>query len=201
MDTAFRVQVSIAQAITSALQLISTEDSDTSTDEVSYVDAIAGGETISLMRLFHYFSLKPGAEGEPKPQLGSSPHTDWGFLTVILHDGVRGLQFYHYHAWHDVPTVKSSVVINGGDFLQLLSRGRYRSPIHRVLVPPPEQERMSFVLFFYPQYQTPMPDMSCAQQDEGEFEFNTLTCSALNYSGMSFGDYIVQKWKGVFSDY
>ncbi|EGD75478.1 2OG-Fe(II) oxygenase [Salpingoeca rosetta] len=110
------------------------------------------GDTISLLRVFHYHP----ASAKHKACLGSSPHTDWGFLTTILQDDVGGLQFQSSDdgAWHDVPCVPGSLVINGGDFLQIISRGRYKSPVHRVLCP--EATRTSFVLFYYPAYDTPM---------------------------------------------
>mmetsp|Transcript_25466 Transcript_25466/g.42485 ORF Transcript_25466/g.42485 Transcript_25466/m.42485 type:complete len:715 (-) Transcript_25466:2805-4949(-) len=85
--------------------------------------------------------------------LGSSPHTDWGFLTIIMADNVQGLQFLpksvstsipgqkmeeeeeEEKRWIDVPHIPGSLVINAGDYLQLVSKGVYHSPVHRVLVP------------------------------------------------------------------
>ena len=129
---------------------------------------IAGGREISLMRLFHYFhqqsptvqqhlqalrsttttTTNPTDESpstaftaSPSAMLGSSPHTDWGFLTLILADEVGGLQFIpkggsvSEHSWVDVPYIPGSLVVNGGDYLKLVSKGVYHSPIHRVLSP------------------------------------------------------------------
>ena len=55
-----------------------------------------GGETISLLRIFRYlpYDLDPAAahqinEGNEVPRaeyIGSSPHTDWGFLTLVLQE-------------------------------------------------------------------------------------------------------------------
>lgn len=46
---------------------------------------MSGGDSISLMRLFHYMPYGlAGAVGEGQERIGSSPHTDWGFLTLIL---------------------------------------------------------------------------------------------------------------------
>ena len=43
------------------------------------------GDTISLMRLFHYFPYHQAPkETEKMKKIGSSEHTDWGFLTIIL---------------------------------------------------------------------------------------------------------------------
>lgn len=64
--------------------------------------ACVDGDTISLMRLFHYFpyeqlspetALVKGEKIETEAEcIGSSPHTDWGFLTAIVQDNQGGLQ-------------------------------------------------------------------------------------------------------------
>jgi isopenicillin N synthase-like dioxygenase len=153
-------------------------------------DVAQGGERISLMRLFHYFNMQStevqehlsrtaASSAGAKRLLGSSPHTDWGFLTLILADDVGGLQFLRrggdVHSegdWVDVPHIPGSLVVNGGDYLSLITKGVYHSPVHRVLTPgsPPRKtaddgegsastggavggrDRYSFVLFFYPAY-------------------------------------------------
>ena len=195
----FDFQVKVAQAVTLGLQIFDDERHSTSTSvsdpQQRYIDAIHGGETISILRLFHYFPSDSAAENH---QLGSSPHTDWGFLTVILHDGVSGLQFFNEERWRDVPFTPNSVVINAGDFLSRISQGRYKSPIHRVLCPPTGYERYSFVLFFYPYYNISIPAFEIVSKNDGNhFAYNTLSRSEHNISDMSFGDYIVEKWRGV----
>ena len=56
-----------------------------------------GGETISIVRLFHYFSKDHKEYLDKLPSntdnfLGSSPHTDWGLFTLIVADDPSGLQ-------------------------------------------------------------------------------------------------------------
>ena len=51
-----------------------------------------------------------------------------------------------------VQWVPDSAVVNGGDFLQLLSNGTLHSPIHRVTCPPADSDRLSYVFFYYPKY-------------------------------------------------
>ena len=56
-----------------------------------------------------------------------------------------------------LPAVRDELVILLGDYTRLLSRGRFRSPIHRVLLPPPGAERFSFTFFYYPSFESTIP--------------------------------------------
>ena len=180
---------------------------------------VNGGDTISIMRLFHYFSEQAAIERPTgRTPIGSSPHTDWGLLTVITQElNTTGLQVRHADAdgsffWQDVSPLKGSVVINGGDLLSLLSKGRYASPVHRVLCPVDEKDRMSYVFFYYPNYDTQLDlgDVCAAGEavsGEGEGgRHNTLTrirnkanhASAKDGGNIRFGDYILLKWEEVF---
>ncbi len=53
--------------------------------------------------------------------VGSSPHTDWGFLTLILQDPVGGLQLFHDDQWIDVPYIPGTLITY---LLILLSDGK-----------------------------------------------------------------------------
>ena len=67
-------------------------------DENVLFNEFNGGETISIVRLFHYFSkthrdyVDKLQEMDTDNYLGSSPHTDWGLLTLIVADDPSGLQ-------------------------------------------------------------------------------------------------------------
>ena len=122
------------------------------------------GDTISLMRAFHYFStsrIENQSSNEKKDEkkiIGSSSHTDWGLLTLILQDHVGGLQLYdeQINDYLDVPGDEGEgyLICNAGDYMSLLSGFEYMSPIHRVLPPPANMERYSMVFFYYPNYDT-----------------------------------------------
>ncbi len=91
---------------------------------------------------------KEGAGAQAKTEkeiLGSSAHTDWGLLTLIMQDEVGGLQYLDesinkdgrtiFNAqWRDVPSAAGagSLVVNGGDFLKRV-RPDLVSPVHRVV--------------------------------------------------------------------
>ncbi|KAI4378702.1 hypothetical protein MLD38_016145 [Melastoma candidum] len=70
---------------------------------------------------------------QPNLTLGMSPHSDYGFLTLLLQDNVEGLQLHHEEKWVTVHPVPGSFSVNVGDHLEIFSNGRYRSVLHRVL--------------------------------------------------------------------
>ncbi|KAJ3693056.1 hypothetical protein LUZ60_012151 [Juncus effusus] len=71
---------------------------------------------------------------EPDLTLGMPPHSDYGFLTLLLQDEVAGLQVQHKDEWVTVEPVPDSFVVNIGDHLEIFSNGIYKSVLHRVLV-------------------------------------------------------------------
>ncbi|KAI4319537.1 hypothetical protein MLD38_033123 [Melastoma candidum] len=70
---------------------------------------------------------------QPDLTLGMPPHSDYGFLTLLLQDQVEGLQIQHRDEWVMVQPVPNALVINVGDHLEIFSNGRYKSVLHRVL--------------------------------------------------------------------
>ncbi|EXB39440.1 Thebaine 6-O-demethylase [Morus notabilis] len=71
---------------------------------------------------------------EPELTLGMPPHSDYGFLTLLLQDQVKGLQIQHGGTWVTVEPLPNSFVVNVGDHLEIFSNGRYKSVLHRVVV-------------------------------------------------------------------
>lgn len=71
---------------------------------------------------------------EPDLTLGMPAHSDYGFLTLVLQDEVKGLQIQHKGKWITVDPVAGSFVVNVGDHLEIFSNGRYKSVLHRVVV-------------------------------------------------------------------
>ena len=117
--------------------------------------------SMDLLRVFRYDALTSSIE--QRDNLGSSPHTDWGSLTVVWQDSKGGLQMYDYEqeCWNDVeiaPLKEGERVarffIHVGDFTSLAmnadtiadkenNAGRTKcwpSPLHRVLCPLEENE-------------------------------------------------------------
>jgi isopenicillin N synthase-like dioxygenase len=183
LQNLFALEVETAEDLATAI-FLSLRQRNNATDFHTYLDD--RGKT-SVMRLFHYLArdvLAIGDEVDNKVVMGSSPHTDWGFLTLILQDDVGGLQFKYKDQWVDVPYIPGSLIVNCGDFLHVISGGRYHSPVHRV-ISPRARDRTSFVLFYYPRFETPMdPELferihiSTNSHAEGEADADTAVISA-----------------------
>jgi 2OG-Fe(II) oxygenase superfamily len=52
-------------------------------------------QSLDLLRVFHYYAVPSNQdEAQEDSRMGSSPHTDWGSLTIVWQDHVGGLQTY-----------------------------------------------------------------------------------------------------------
>ncbi|CAI0411784.1 unnamed protein product [Linum tenue] len=77
----------------------------------------------------HYFK----ATADTKKMIGSYPHKDANLFTLLLRDDVGGLEFLRNGQWIPVSPVPHSLVVNVGDFLQVLSNNEFNSVAHRVV--------------------------------------------------------------------
>ena len=56
---------------------------------------------------------------EPDLTFGMPPHSDYGFLTLLLQDEVEGLQILHKDHWVTIQPRPHSFVVNIGDHLEV----------------------------------------------------------------------------------
>jgi len=99
-------------------------------------------EPMATLRLLSYPASDPSG-------IGAGAHTDYGALTLLLTDGVAGLQVKPRGGdWIDVPHVPGAFVVNIGDCLMRWSNDIYVSNPHRVL--PPAKPRQSVAFFLDP---------------------------------------------------
>ncbi|OWM68109.1 hypothetical protein CDL15_Pgr016309 [Punica granatum] len=92
-----------------------------------YLRNIGCGE--GLVSFGHYYPPCP----EPELTLGTSDHSDSGFLTILLQDHMGGLQVWLGDEWFDVKPVSGALVVNLADLMQLISNDKFISSRHRVL--------------------------------------------------------------------
>ncbi|KAJ6850592.1 protein DMR6-LIKE OXYGENASE 2-like [Iris pallida] len=87
----------------------------------------------------------------PQPELtyGLPGHKDPNVITILLQDGVPGLQVLRNGKWVAVDAGRGELVINIGDQMQVLSNGRYKSILHRAIVNS-TTERISIPTFYSP---------------------------------------------------
>eukprot|EP00439_Symbiodinium_sp_Y106_P081300 s18_g20.t1 len=84
-------------------------------------------------KLVHYPTPATDAEGG---FLGVGPHSDSGFLTLLLQDPSGGLDFLDASGgWVEATPQPASVVCNLGEVVQLITGGRYPATVHRVRRP------------------------------------------------------------------
>ncbi|XAR53825.1 Aminocyclopropanecarboxylate oxidase [Bertholletia excelsa] len=88
----------------------------------------------------------------PRPELvkGLRAHTDAGGIILLFQDDkVSGLQLLKEGEWIDVPPMRHSIVVNLGDQLEVITNGKYKSVMHRVLTQT-DGTRMSIASFYNP---------------------------------------------------
>lgn len=66
---------------------------------------------------------------EPDLTLGMHPHSDYGFLTLLLQDEVEGLQIQFQDKWLTVQPIPNAFVVNIGDHLEVSSAYNCRENI------------------------------------------------------------------------
>lgn len=98
----------------------------------------------SAMRALDY----PGhdlIEHDPA-ELGASAHTDYGTLTVLEVDPVEpGLEVQaHDGSWIPVMPPPGALVVNLGDAMERWTNDRWRSTVHRVIVPARRRQSIAF---------------------------------------------------------
>jgi isopenicillin N synthase-like dioxygenase len=109
---------------------------------------------MSALRVINY----PEQAAPPAPgQLRAGAHTDYGTLTLLMQqEGIRGLQVFSRGAWHDVPAVPGTLVVNIGDLMARWTNDRWVSTLHRVVNPPGDEtgsnRRQSLVFFHTPDW-------------------------------------------------
>jgi isopenicillin N synthase-like dioxygenase len=115
---------------------------------------------LDMLMLNRYPPVKLDAS---KGEVGMGAHCDFGFMTLLLSDGIPGLQICPdktieplQREWITVQAQKKGTfMINFGDMLEHFTNGRYTSVLHRV-VNITGQERKSLAMFVDPSGPSPI---------------------------------------------
>ena len=91
--------------------------------------------SIDVLRMNNY-ALPPGTVDLDGDLVGMSEHTDFGIVTVLWADQVRGLQVLGDDgSWNDVSPADDALLINLGDLTARWTNERWQSTLHRVKPP------------------------------------------------------------------
>lgn len=100
----------------------------------------------SALRLAHY----PPLHDPPTEVLRAGAHTDYGTLTILRLDDEPGLQVEREPGdWLDVDAPPGALVVNLGDLMQRWTNDRWRSTMHRVVVPAGRAQRRRLTMPFF----------------------------------------------------
>ncbi len=109
------------------------------------------GHPIEVLRMNNY-ALPDGTRVELDEDLiGMGEHTDFGIVTILWADQVRGLQVLNDGVWYDVSPADGALLINLGDLTTRLTNEQWLSTLHRVKPPIVDgtiQRRRSAAYFF-----------------------------------------------------
>jgi hypothetical protein len=83
----------------------------------------------SCLRLLHY----PGHNDQNIQKIRCKPHSDYGTITLLLTDGVGGLQALVDEKWINIPFVEGALVVNIGSLFSDWTNGRLLATLHRVV--------------------------------------------------------------------
>jgi len=97
------------------------------------------------LKIVHY----PARGGDSSGQ-GVGSHKDYGFLTLLIQDGVGGLQILVDGEFVDVVPKRDALVVNLGEMLEIATNGFLTATVHRVVSPPAGVDRISVPYFYNP---------------------------------------------------
>ncbi|VTU30260.1 isopenicillin N synthase family dioxygenase [Variovorax sp. PBL-E5] len=165
--------------------------------EAGYFHDRYTADPLILFRLFNY-PTQPVPAGLDVAW-GVGEHTDYGLLTVLHQDDIGGLQVRTAAGWVDAAPVPGAFVINIGDMLDRMTGGLYRSTPHRVVRNTSGRDRLSFPLFFDPNFEARVARIEGLAgghaEDDSALRWDRANVHAFNGR---YGDYLLDKVSKVF---
>jgi len=152
-------------------------------------------DPLILFRIFQYPSRAVPEGLDVRDGVGE--HTDYGLLTLLRQDSVGGLQVHAKQGWIEAPPVPGSFVCNIGDMLDRMTGGLYQSTPHRVRLNASGRDRLSFPLFFDPDFDSRIEPIRSAAIDDRATRWDQASVHAFDGS---YGDYLLGKVGKVFPE-
>ncbi|KAG6419529.1 hypothetical protein SASPL_121751 [Salvia splendens] len=157
LERVWKMAMKIFEAISEGLGL-----------EKGYIEECLG-EGVQILAA-NYYPPCP----EPHKTLGLAAHSDHGALTFLTQNGVDGLQIKHIdQTWYAVHHVPGSFLVNIGDYLEILSNGRYKSVEHRATVNA-QRTRISIAVGHGPQLSSFIGPASPLVADNGSAQYGPI---------------------------
>ncbi|KAA0041071.1 1-aminocyclopropane-1-carboxylate oxidase-like isoform X1 [Cucumis melo var. makuwa] len=138
------------QALLAGRQVISLLALALNLDENYFEKIGALDNPAAFLRLLHY----PGdLRSLDEEILGASAHSDYGMITLLVTNGISGLQVCKEKSdrpqvWEDVIPIDKAFIVNVGDLMERWTNCLFRSTLHRVI--PVGEERYSVAFFLDP---------------------------------------------------
>ena len=92
---------------------------------------------------------------QPRGEISAAPHTDFGCLTLLMQNGVPGMEVETPKGWLALDARDNQFIVNLGDMLARWTNDHYRSPRHRVRNHS-RKARQSLAFFFDPDPDAPI---------------------------------------------
>jgi isopenicillin N synthase-like dioxygenase len=129
------------------------------------LDAIGFGSDFQ-----HYIANYYPPCPQPDVALGQPPHSDNCALTLLIENGISGLQVHHNGKWVNVNPLPNAIMVNIADQLEIVTGGKFRGNLHRVTLNN-KVTRISLALAHAPsfdKYIRPIPELF--GNDHAEFK-------------------------------
>ena len=124
------------------------------------------------LRFLHYAPRARPLDGSAP--VFSTPHTDYGAITLLAVDGLPGLEVLHDGRWTPVAAPAGSLIVQLGDMLARWTNDCYRSTPHRV-VASVDADRFSIPFFVNPDPHTVVSTIGSCVTDERPERYEPVT--------------------------
>jgi isopenicillin N synthase-like dioxygenase len=139
----------------------------------------------SFLRILNYPELSQ--EFSPD-RIRMSEHEDLSLITLLCAPAVEGLQVLKLGEWLPVGRAKNSIIINVGELLCYITRGGFKSAVHRVVRSPQGYpRRLSIPFFLIPDYQKILTPIKFERDHSPERKTDRTTVP------VSAGDYMMRR--------